>query len=844
MPAASVQMQSISGIITQIHVTSGETPPSLVGASVTLVDDRVFVFAGRLVTSRKMTNHMYVLDLHTMQWTRHIPPPDSAKPPKPRYFHSADVHNNCIIVFGGMGYSRVSTDGLCVLDDISIFDIETMSWKRPSVEPSLFAPRPRYAHLSAIANDKLVVIGGQDMNNGYLGEINVLDLRTWEWIHAKSFDKHVGAYRSIAITSPPGTRLPVMLKDSHLADDARETGAAAAGSGSPQGPATPTQAPAATDANPVYLYTNFNFADVKRELQLIFSPSGSSSSIEDCSSYMTGSGMPPGLRFPTGHTLGHHLILAGTYLSPQSQAFTMWALDLGTLTWSRIETGNIFSSGSWNRGVLHEKTNRFLVFGHRARNLLEDYNHRQVNFDHVAMVDMEAFGVYRLPKKTCSTLAQEMGLSLLNEPAVSDFRIIANENQVIPVNSAVLAQRWPYFAQLMEQNQETLHTPPKESVNDTLDVPDPSQDPNEIQPERPPADGKTQQSVLKSHSMSFPYPYPVVIALLQFLYTDNLLTAQQYQPHILSQLLLLADMYDLPRLRELATHALHQMLNMSTAPLIFETAALSHQTSLQVRALKMMIAAKKMIQQQQQHPARPSQAGSSSTEGARSPSLTSREGTYSMYSSDASMSSGHASGRPPTAPSQQHQQQQPHGQRRPYADLTSPTSSYYRSPSVASYSTEVYEPGASMASPKFAPYRNRLPSMPQTPPQTAGGAGGGGAGNGFHKGPRPSMSEYTRYPGGSSPPLTPRPNPPTSIPDLDRIMMSPPPSSATTTTAGGWSTGLQDPHGNNNSSSSSSKSRPDTSTSTGRKKDAKKGSGKEKKAFLESVGSKISMSFQ
>ncbi|ORY94117.1 hypothetical protein BCR43DRAFT_495890 [Syncephalastrum racemosum] len=828
MPAASVQMQSISGIITQVHVTSGESPPSLVGASVTLVDDRVFVFAGRLVTSRKMTNHMYVLDLNTLQWTRHIPPPDSAKPPKPRYFHSADVYNNCIIVFGGMGYSRVSTDGLCVLDDISIFDIETMSWKRPSVEPSLFAPRPRYAHLSAVANDKLVVIGGQDMNNGYLGEINVLDLRTWEWIHAKSFDKHVGAYRSIAITSPPGTRLPVMLKDTHLGDDMRESSHAtttAAGSGSPQVPSTPNTAQNTSDANPVYLYTNFNFADVKRELQLIFSPSGSSSSIEDCSSYMTGSGMPPGLRFPTGHTLGHHLILAGTYLSPQSQSFTMWALDLGTLTWSRIETGNIFSSGSWNRGVLHEKTNRFLVFGHRARNLLEDYNHRQVNFDHIAMVDMEAFGVYRLPKKTCSTLAQEMGLSLLNEPAVSDFRIIANENQVIPVNSAVLAQRWPYFAQLMEQNQETLQAPVKESSNQTLDVPDPSQDPNEIQPERPQTDTKAQ-SILKSHSMSFPYPYPVVIALLQFLYTDNLLTAQQYQPHILSQLLLLADMYDLPRLRELATHALHQMLNMSTAPLIFETAALSHQTSLQVRALKMMIAAKKMIQQQQQQP-RQSQVPSSS-EGARSPSLTSREGSYSVYSSD-SMNSGNASGRMPAAHQQHHQ-----AQRRPYADLTSPTSSYYRSPSVASYSTtEVYEPGSSMTSPKFAPYRNRLPSMPQTPPQAVPG------GSGFNKSARPSMSEYTRYPGSSSPPLTPRPNPPTSIPDLDRMMMMSGSPGSAPMAAGGWSTGPQDPH-----SSSSSKSRPDTSTSTGRKKDAKKANGKEKKAFLESVGSKISMSFQ
>ncbi|KAI7856920.1 hypothetical protein BDC45DRAFT_412669, partial [Circinella umbellata] len=527
-----MQMQSISGIITQVHNTNGETPPPLVGASMTVVGDRVFVFAGRLVTSRKMTNYMYVLDLNTLQWTRHIPPPDSAKPPKPRYFHSADVYNNSIVVFGGMGYSRISTDGLCVLDDISVFDVETMTWKRPTVEPSLFAPRPRYAHLSAIVEDKLVVIGGQDMNNGYLGEINVLDLKTWEWVHAKTFDKHVGAYRSIAITAPPKTRLPIMLRE---------------------GGTTSIDTP-----SPIYLYTNYNFADVKRELQLIFTPSGASSAVEDCSNYMSGSAMPPGLRFPTGHTLGHHLVLAGTYLSPQSQSFTIWALDLGTLTWSRIETGSVFTQGSWNRGVLHETTNRFVVFGHRGRNLLDDYNHRQVNFDHIAMVDMEAFGVYNLPKATCSTLAQEMGLSLLNEPAVSDFRIITIENQSIPVNSAVLSQRWPYFEQLMKEN------------------------------------------LLKAHSMSFPYPHPVVIALLQFIYTDNLLTAQQYQPHILSQLLLLADMYELPRLRGLATHALHQMLNMSTAPLIFETAALSHQTSLQVRALKMMIAAKKMIQQQQQ----------------------------------------------------------------------------------------------------------------------------------------------------------------------------------------------------------------------------------------------------
>ncbi|KAI8350334.1 hypothetical protein EDC96DRAFT_485874 [Choanephora cucurbitarum] len=553
--SSSMQMQSISGIITQIHVTTGEVPPALVGASVNVIGDKVYVFAGRLATSRTMINYLYILDLTTLSWTQHIPPPDSDRPPKARYFHSASVHNDQLIIFGGMGHSsRMSSDGngLLVLDDVAIFDIQTMCWTQPTIPPSLYSPQARYAHLSAITEDRLVVMGGQDLENNYLDQINVLNLQTMEWEQATLFEKHVGAYRSIAVTAPTSARFPIQQEEV-------ATPAAEEMSESPFDQQAMNVQSSTEDGNPIYLYTNYNFSDVKRELQLIYTSSATKSPqaiIEEHSNLMNGSVMPPGLRFPTGYTLGNHLILAGTYLSPQTQSYTIWSLDLTKLTWSRIETGSVFSSGSWNRGVLHEASNRLLVFGNSNRNLLDDYNHRQVNFEHLAMVDLEAFGVYTLPKPTCSSLAQEMGLRLLNEPAVSDFYIITQDNISIPVNSAVLGQRWPYFARLMKENV--------------------------------------------SHYMSFPYPHTVVIALLQFIYTDNLLTAQQYQPQILSQLLLLADMYDIPRLSQLATHALHQMLNMSTAPLIFETAALSHQTSLQIRALKMMIAAKKMIQQQQQ----------------------------------------------------------------------------------------------------------------------------------------------------------------------------------------------------------------------------------------------------
>ncbi|KAG2198460.1 hypothetical protein INT47_004447 [Mucor saturninus] len=643
MPS-TMQMQSISGIITQIHSTTEEVPPALVGASVNVIDDKVYVFAGRLASSRKMTNYLYILDLHTLIWTRHIPPPDSEKPPMARYFHSTSVYKKQLIIFGGMGYSRLTNDGLCVLDDITVLDVETMCWITPNIQPSLYSPQSRYAHLSSVTEDKLIVMGGQDLDNNYLDEMNVLNLKTWDWEQVKTFEKHVGAYRSIAVTAPPGTRIPsnsYMMKNedssttavddlNDLENDASAintnnlNGASHRTSTVRQFSSSSLQTP--DEPNPIYLYTNYNFADVKRELQLIYS----SAQVEDCSTFMNGSVMPPGLRFPTGHTLGNHLILAGTYLSPQSQSYTIWSLDLGKLTWSRIETGTVFSSGSWNRGVLYENENRFIVFGNTNRSLLDDYNHRQVNFDHIAMVDLEAFGVYSLPKVTCSSLAQEMGLRLLNEPAVSDFHIITQDNLSIPVNSAVLSQRWPYFANLMKDNHEkvksqstskrssqlqpetTTVTPTQEVIEDTikedasvtsslstLSSTEAKEDQQPMEAIATKTDNIKEVTLIKSHYMSFPYPHTVVIALLQYIYTDNLLTAQQYQPHILSQLLLLSDMYDIPRLRELSTHALHQMLNMSTAPLIFETAALSHQTSLQIRALKMMIAAKKMIQQQQ-----------------------------------------------------------------------------------------------------------------------------------------------------------------------------------------------------------------------------------------------------
>lgn len=108
------------------------------------------------------------------------------------------------------------------------------------------------------------------------------------------------------------------------------------------------------------------------------------------------SSLPPGLRFPTSTVIGSHLLLFGTYLSPEVNNFSIWALDLGKRTglnekgilesieeggkldWRRIDPGEVLSKGSWNRAVGGWK-NSVVVLGDRERSITSDYNHRQVS---------------------------------------------------------------------------------------------------------------------------------------------------------------------------------------------------------------------------------------------------------------------------------------------------------------------------------------------------------------------------------------------------------------------------------------------------------------------------------
>lgn len=569
-----------------VRSTKGDIPPPLVGASITVLGTGLYVFGGRLVPTRLMVSDLYRLDLQSLLWekiwpssdsshnsidfkgkgraidadeTSNLNPQSSSDPsllnsqdldpsthqaPRARYFHSAEAWDHKLIIFGGMGYANNVLDdqqqplkpdlnseaevGLCVLDDVLVFDTITRTWSFPSTSaaPSIAPPSPRYAHLSCLTSESgywgpltendylefatssksqstprilkpnkrrsrnlLTLMGGQDISNRYIGEINVLDLDTMQWIEGRRWERHCGTYRSVACTS----RLSVRQGDRFDSTD----------------DSNPDQVlrrlnwsekPSVERPEPVYLYSNFNFNDVRRDLELISYPTtpppppsaptstGHYTTIHPLSHSMTGV-LPNGLRFPTGTMIGTHLIVSGTSLNTeklpdQLDCFAIWALDLsqsnhkhipvkvphgarpevsthnntqfgsGKVVWQRIDPGRIMMSGSWNRAV--GWGNSLVVLGDKDRDVVNDYHHRQINFVDLAFIDLEAFAIYQPPFSNQSHVRRELSrdaslkvaklnLSLLKNVHLTDFEIVCADGHLIPANKKLLEDRWPWF---------------------------------------------------------------------------------------------------------------------------------------------------------------------------------------------------------------------------------------------------------------------------------------------------------------------------------------------------------------------------------------------------------------
>jgi len=302
---------------------------------------------------------------------------------------------------------------------------------------------------------------------------------------------------------------------------------------------------------------------------------------------MAGTTFPPGLRFPTGAILGHHLIIAGTYLAHSYQSFSIWVLDLTTMIWSRIDPGKAIETGSWFRGCLWADANKFLIFGNRHGNLVDDYNRRLLSWDHVAVVDLEAFGIYQPPPLKLDIRMQELGLAALEERVLTDFEIICDDGSKIPCSRRILEDRWPWFKeqrkQFLKRAQSTMQTLPSSAMH--IPMPEVAGGADEITGtgvfgEEPRVDPR-----LTPRAFYLSEPPSVTLALLQYFYSLALITPLQHSQTELSHLLILSSNYGIKHLESLVRHAMHRSLSNQTSVGVYEVATLCSCRSLQIRCV-------------------------------------------------------------------------------------------------------------------------------------------------------------------------------------------------------------------------------------------------------------------
>ncbi|KAL2110831.1 hypothetical protein VUR80DRAFT_658 [Thermomyces stellatus] len=509
----SASSSHLSGLMCSVHRTTGREPPALVGATTTILGDKLYVFGGRILSRSRLaplTSDLYELDLIRRHWTKLETTGDI---PPPRYFHSmCALGDTKLVCYGGMSPATNSASAsvndqqpeMTVMSDIYIYDVHTRKWVFVNAPD---APEGRYAHCATIAPSsatftstkasmsalhynpssgnpnegrlgvsidgtggaEMIVVGGQDAANHYIEQISVFNLRSLKWTMTQPLGKSCGAYRSVVAPLSPSV--------------ASRIGKGQGGNGAQRNEPAMGQDGRETAGSSMLIYSNYNFLDVKLELQ-VRSPDGTITEKSMSSTYS-----PPGLRFPNGGVIDTHLVVSGTYLTSSKQEYALWALDLRTLTWSRIDAaGSVFSQGSWNRGVLWSRRNTFVILGNRKRSLVDDYNHRRINFSNVCMVELEAFGFYDNPRKTSplsgfvsasspyagpglsvarkagstaggrvhSRASEELGEKALALRELADMDILCISGERIPVNSRIIARRWgPYFVQLLREGTAT-----------------------------------------------------------------------------------------------------------------------------------------------------------------------------------------------------------------------------------------------------------------------------------------------------------------------------------------------------------------------------------------------------
>ncbi|KAL1397987.1 hypothetical protein pipiens_009322 [Culex pipiens pipiens] len=161
-------------------ISMGSYPSPKAGASLVCYHNALVLFGGwrHSYTPFQMCtlfDELHQYNVAENRWTIH----NLAFGPPPMTGHSATVHRNKMVVFGG--YQKTQ-ENLGTSNDIWVLDLDKMAWKRPTVSEQ--KPPPRYGQFQmAIGEDHILVLGGTGGVNRIFNDAWLLDMKNevWRW---------------------------------------------------------------------------------------------------------------------------------------------------------------------------------------------------------------------------------------------------------------------------------------------------------------------------------------------------------------------------------------------------------------------------------------------------------------------------------------------------------------------------------------------------------------------------------------------------------------------------------------------------------------------------------------
>jgi hypothetical protein len=501
---------------------------------------------------------------------------------------------------------------------VVIFDLQTAHWTQPEIRGPI--PKGRARHAAVIYDEKLYVVGGLAGAETYtLDEICYLDLKTWTWSRSWSF---VGRFDHS--TWIWGGRIWVF---GGLGHDMERTGDLwwLDLKSSPAFKSVPAHEPS-DSAGPMGRLgpsPRAQYAQYNQPQHLVTGSTGyaaNSSSVQVRASSMVPKPVAPGamssVKFVSGpnvpsQALGthFHVYSSGALLDFVTPAGTirpsecnLSALELDALQWQKLAEGSeIFDPAyRWHYCAMNEDGTKAWLLGCANESPESGASAFEEYLSDVLPLDLRRFGL--LGNDLTPQPNREK-----NKMPTSDTHPMSNLSSLGADLAAMFDQSYEsgmggdfvITGEKDEQSDDGYSASPESPLRTMDETPrflstsastsPPIHVHRLILQARWPHFNRlyaSQMAEFQTKKMHIPEPYSVVRAFLYYLYTDSIAKHPTYCADLadIAGLLVMANVYDMPRLRLLCIHRLSRELDVEHAAIVWERAGTASEEWLKRRA--------------------------------------------------------------------------------------------------------------------------------------------------------------------------------------------------------------------------------------------------------------------